>query len=246
MKQKPTSIKVARISAITVIIAAIITGLFGLFGNNKQSDKSINANISVHDSGKVSITNNQNDIKGDFVKGDKVIVNNKGSKDYTNTKINAPKALIVTQNQTGDNTLYVSQISDSYATSSDSTYIKEISYPSSGEFGLNILDKNTIQYSAGTYSMNALIPKNQNLTVEISGRNWFFPFYQALPGWRHFDYKANGDTFSRTFKTVKYGKVDLEFNLKEASEINIRVFENNAKNYSWQKTIKVEDKITDK
>lgn len=242
MKQTSNT-KTAWIGASALVAAAIIAGFFLLIDKKPQNGKSINSTITSNDSSKVIVTNNQNEIKGDFVNGDKIVLNKKVSEDKKIPKIDAPKALIVTQNQTGDNTLNVTQISDSYATSNDGSYIKEISYPSSGEFGINILDRNTFQYSVGTYSMNAIIPKNQNLTVKISGVKWAFPAFQSIPGWKTSDFKAKGDTTSRKFKTVKSGTVDLEFYLTGSDEIEITIYENDSKTATWIKTIKVKNQI---
>lgn len=243
MKQTSNTIKAAKIGAYAILAAAIISGLFLLIEKKPENGKSNCTTITSNDSSKVLVTNNQNDIKGDYINGDKIVVNKNVSKEKEIPEIDAPKALIVTQNQTGDNTLNITQISDSYATSNDGSYIKEISYPSSGEFGINILDSNNIKFSVGTYSMNALIPKNQNLIVEISAvkGKCAFPAFQSIPGWRWFDFKENRDTVSRKFKTVKFGIVDLEFYLQEAGEINISVHENESKTVTWRKTLKVEN-----
>ena len=232
MKKIHNPIKVAIITAIALILAPIIAGIFGLYSTDKKADQLMTASVNANDSSKVSLTNSQNEIKGDFVNGDKKVENK------SNSKINAPKALIATQNQSGDNTLNITQISDSYATRSNDNYIKEITYPKSGEYGHNILDKNTTQYSKGAYSMNALIPKNQNLIVEISGatHDWGFPVFQSIPGWRTFDSKVKGDTITRKFRTVKFGTVDLEFYLL-GGKIKLAIFENDSNTVTWRKTL---------
>ena len=128
-----------------------------------------------------------------------------------------------------------------YITDSDGSNIKEISYPDSGEFGINILNKNIDKYAVGTYSMNAIIPKNQEITVKISGINWGFPAFQAIPGWKTFDLITTDNETSRKFKTVKFGIVDLEFYLTGADKIEIMIYENNSKAPTWEKTIIVEN-----
>lgn len=128
-----------------------------------------------------------------------------------------------------------------YITGSDGSNIKEISYPDSGEFGINILDKNIDKYTIGTYSMNALVPKNQEITVKISGINWGFPAFQAIPGWKTFDLMTTGNKISRRFKTVKFGIVDLEFYLTGKDKIEILIYENNSKEPTWGKTIIVDN-----
>lgn len=124
----------------------------------------------------------------------------------------------------------------------DGSNIHEIGYPESGEFGLNILDKAVKEYNIGTYSMNALIPKNQHLTIKVVGKKWGFPAFQSAPGWKHFDYEENETKISRKFKTIKFGICDLEFMLNGADEIEIFVFENKSVTPTWVKTIVVKEK----
>jgi len=157
-----------------------------------------------------------------------------------------PLSINSTSNQNTDKVLGaikdVKQTVDEIA-SSDGSNIKEISYPSTGEFGSNILDKNTHKYKVGTYSMKALMPKNQELTVKISGTKWGFPAFQSLPGWKHFDYESTADNKSSIkFKTIKFGSVDLEFYLTGTDEIEIFIYENNSKTPTWEKKIIVADK----
>lgn len=128
-----------------------------------------------------------------------------------------------------------------YNSDSDGSNIKEISYPDSGEFGINILDKNIDKYAVGTFSMNAIIPKNQEITVKISGINWGFPAFQAIPGWKTFDLMTTDNKISRKFKTVKFGTVDLEFYLTGADKIEVMIYENNSKEPTWGKTITVKN-----
>ncbi len=71
MRQKPNSIKAAWIGAIAVILAAII----GLFITNKQEIKSIKKISKVSDFHIIKKIDNQNDINGDFVNGDKILIN---------------------------------------------------------------------------------------------------------------------------------------------------------------------------
>jgi hypothetical protein len=122
----------------------------------------------------------------------------------------------------------------------DGSNIKLISYPSSGEFGTNILDKSTEHYNAGTHSMRVEIPKGQTITVRVSGKNWQFPVSQAIPGWRHFDLKTDSDKTIRKFKSVKAGIIDLEIYLVDKGEIELSIFENGSEVPSWEKTLIVE------
>lgn len=111
MKQKSKTNQVAWIGGITVIIAAILTGLFGLFHKNGGSEKIQNVNITGRDSSSISVTNNQNAIKGDYINGNKVIINRDTLQGNKNVKITAPKALIVTNNQSGgNNSVNINQI----------------------------------------------------------------------------------------------------------------------------------------
>lgn len=107
MKRKHFKIKAKWILPFAIVIAAIIGGLFMLFDKQVNNEKSINSSINAYDSSSVIVTNNQNDIKGDFVSGDKIVLNH---------KIEAPEALIVTQNQSGgENIVNINQLtSQSY------------------------------------------------------------------------------------------------------------------------------------
>jgi hypothetical protein len=111
-KGKPITIKAAWIGAIAIIIVAIIA----FFGKEPNVKNSIKSEIKAYDSSKINVTYNQNEIKGDFVNGDKKLVNNKLSNEKKNIKISAPGAFIVTHNQTGEiNTVNINQItSQSY------------------------------------------------------------------------------------------------------------------------------------
>lgn len=70
MKNNSVTIKVAWITGGCMIVAAIIYGLFGLFDNKSNNERKINQTIVAKDSSSVNITNNQNDVKGDYVKED--------------------------------------------------------------------------------------------------------------------------------------------------------------------------------
>jgi len=154
-----------------------------------------------------------------------------------------PKRVISADNQNTDKVLVaikaVKQTVDEIA-ASDGSNIKEISYPRSGEFGANILDRNITRYKVGTYSMRAEIPKNQEVIVKVSGTKWAFPVYQSIPGWRHFDLETEGSKTIRKFKTLKGGILDLEMMFTGVDEIELSVFENGSKVPSWEKTILVE------
>lgn len=125
--------------------------------------------------------------------------------------------------------------------SSDGSNKKEISYPSSGEFGINILDRNITKYKVGTYSMRVEVPKKQEVIVKVSGTNWVFPAFQSIPGWRDFDYEKEGTKTIRKFKTLKAGSLDFDMRFTGVDVIELLVFENESKVPTWQKTIIVEE-----
>jgi hypothetical protein len=156
---------------------------------------------------------------------------------------NIPKTINSTVNKDTDSVLSaikgVKESVDDFS-ATEGYNITSISYPLSGEFGVNILDRNNYKYTVGKYSMKALIPKNQKLSVKISGIKWGFPAFQSLPGWKYFDSESKDGKTSRMFKTVKFGSADLEFYLTGADDIEITVFENDSSEPTWKKTIKVE------
>lgn len=120
---------------------------------------------------------------------------------------------------------------------SDESNIKNILFPNYGDYGKNILDKNLLKIPSGTYSMKAILPKKDIIKVKISGNNWSFPMGQPIGGW---DYsKFDNNDKSRTFTTIKYGKVDLKLYLKKG-ETEIKLFIGNTEKPKWIKTIKVE------
>lgn len=66
-------IKAAWITGGCMILAAIIYGLFGLFDNKTKNESEINQTIVISDLNINIVTNYQNDIKGDYEKGDKKV-----------------------------------------------------------------------------------------------------------------------------------------------------------------------------
>lgn len=156
-----------------------------------------------------------------------------------------PVSINSTSNQNTDKVLFaikdVKQTVDEIA-SSDGSNIKEISYPRSGEFGINILDRKITKYIVGTYSMRVEVPKKQEVIVKVSGTNWVFPAFQSIPGWRDFDYEKEGTKTIRKFKTLRGGSLDFDIRFTAADEIELTVFENGSKEPSWKRTIIVVDK----
>ncbi len=121
--------------------------------------------------------------------------------------------------------------------------IKEISYPKSGEYGLNILDEEKEIYEIGELSMVALIPKKQKLKVHIIGDGavWQFSLFQPIGGWKNSNPIMVNDTFSREFNNIKTGIVDFNFWFSKKGEVEIVVFENEAKEPTWRKKITIID-----
>ena len=119
-----------------------------------------------------------------------------------------------------------------------------IEYPATGDYGANILDKDKTDYSAGTYSMKAILPAGTDLKVKIHGRNWYFPAFQENTGWEYTDWN-DADT-SRTFTSTRTGEIDFEIMLESfqdsswTNRTNILVFENEDMEPTWTKEILVQ------
>lgn len=119
-----------------------------------------------------------------------------------------------------------------------------IKYPETGKHGINILDKEKTNYSAGTYSMNAILPEGTSLKVKLSGQNWFYRAFQDNSGWEHSDW--NDTDNSRIFTATRTGEVDFEILFKNyqdttwSNNVNIFVYENNDLEPTWSKEIIVE------
>ncbi|MCF8381356.1 MAG: hypothetical protein K9H49_17415 [Bacteroidales bacterium] len=111
-------------------------------------------------------------------------------------------------------------------------YTGFIQYPASGKYGLNILDFTKMDYSAGTYSMNAILPEGSSLRVKISGQNWVFPAFQDNTGWEFSHW--NDIDYSRIFTATRTGEIDFELRFENYQDstwsnlIRIYVFENEA------------------
>ena len=118
-----------------------------------------------------------------------------------------------------------------------------IEYPPMGNYGLNILDKDKTDYSAGTYSMKAILPEGTSLKVKISGQNWFFPAFQENTGWEYTDW--NDIDNSRIFTSTRAGELDFEILFESyqdstwSNKTNIFVFENENIEPTWTKEITV-------
>lgn len=118
-----------------------------------------------------------------------------------------------------------------------------IEYPETGKHGANILDKTKTEYTAGTYSMKAILPNGTKLMVKISGQNWYYPALQNNTAWESSDW--NDTDNSRIFTATKTGDIDFEilfesFQYSTWSNItNIFVYENNDLEPTWSKKITV-------
>ena len=118
-----------------------------------------------------------------------------------------------------------------------------IEYPETGKHGANILDKTKTEYTAGTYSMKAILPNGTKLMVKISGQNWYYPAFQNNTAWESSDW--NDTDNSRIFTATKTGDIDFEilfesFQYSTWSNItNIFVYENNDLEPTWSKKITV-------
>lgn len=132
---------------------------------------------------------------------------------------------------------YVNQFIDL----TDFEFTGYIEYPETGKHGINILDKEKTEYTAGTYSMKAILPEGTSLKVKISGQNWFFPAFQDNSGWEHSDW--NDSDNSRIFTAIRTGEIDFEILFESqqdstwSNKTNIFVFENNDIEPTWTKEI---------
>lgn len=118
-----------------------------------------------------------------------------------------------------------------------------IEYPETGKHGANILDKTKTEYTAGTYSMKAILPNGTKLMVKISGQNWYYPALQNNTAWESSDW--NDTDNSRIFTATKTGDIDFEILFESFQDstwsniTNIFVYENNDLEPTWSKKITV-------
>ena len=135
------------------------------------------------------------------------------------------------------------KIVNQFINNTDFEFTGFIKYPESGKHGLNILDKDKTDYTAGTYSMKAILPDGTSVKVKISGRNWFFPVSQDNTGWEYSDW--NDADSSRTFTSTRTGELDFELlfeSYQDSSWSNITkilVYENEDIDPSWTKEITI-------
>jgi hypothetical protein len=138
---------------------------------------------------------------------------------------------------------YVTQFIDS----TDFEFTGGIKYPATGNFGINILDKEKTEYASGTYSMKAILPEGTSLKVKILGEfHWYYPAFQTDTGWNPSEW--NNDDNSRTFTSTRTGEIDFEMMLESfqndsittyTNKIDIEIYENDADNPTWEKEINI-------
>lgn len=142
---------------------------------------------------------------------------------------------------------YVNQFIDS----TDFEFTSVIEYPQSGIYGLNLLDKERTDYEVGNCSMKAILPSGTTLKVKIMGTNWGYPYSQDMSSWDKSDW--NQDENSRTFTSKTTGELDfnIQFMFPDPDSIDsdtstysfertkVFVYENDALDPTWSKTISV-------
>ncbi|MFO7669747.1 MAG: hypothetical protein R6W31_08825 [Bacteroidales bacterium] len=130
-----------------------------------------------------------------------------------------------------------------FINSTDFEFTGFIEYPETGKHGTNILDKEKTIYTAGTYSMKAILPEGTSLKVKISGQNWFYPAFQDNTGWEHSDW--NDKDNSRIFTATRTGEIDFEIFFESyqdstmSNKTNLFVYENDDIEPTWTKEITV-------
>lgn len=127
---------------------------------------------------------------------------------------------------------YVNQFVDS----THFVFTDFIKYPTTGKYGINILDKDKVDYSSGSYSMKALLPEGTTLQVKIAGTNWSYPAFQDNTGWSGSDYNFSDN--SRIFTATRTGEIDFQMNL--GANTTVSAYENGAVTPTWTKKIKIE------
>lgn len=140
----------------------------------------------------------------------------------------------------------------------DFVFTDTIVYPVSGTHGLNLLNQEELTYTAGDYSLKAVLPEGTHLKVKISGSNWVFPAFQENTGWDFSEWNANDQ--SRLFTAVRAGDVDFKIRLSytqqpetgsvpgdttntsgsvPSNKLRLSVFENMAAEPTWSKELTV-------
>lgn len=112
-----------------------------------------------------------------------------------------------------------------------------INYPTSGQFGFNIIDKTRTEYPTGYSSLCVHLPEGTSMKVRISGINWFYSVSQDWSSWKKSDWNSIDN--SRDFTSLKSGDLDFQVRLESGNTV-ITVFENNTIEATWTKTITVQ------
>ncbi len=116
-----------------------------------------------------------------------------------------------------------------------------INYPSTGFFGINILNlADTIFSSSDNYSFSAQLMPFMNLTIKITGltanSTWVY-YPSTIINWLISIYNAK--TITQTMSSINPGQLcDLEVNFSSGSYL-IEYYENNSASPTRKKTIKV-------
>lgn len=133
---------------------------------------------------------------------------------------------------------YVNQ----FIQNTDFEFTASIKYPATGEYGVNILDKEKTEYNSGGYSMIAELPSGSKLRVKISGnRNWYFPAFQEDTGWKFSDWDNND--YSRIFTSTQTGQINYNIYFRRDSNfseiVNLYIYENEDVEPTWEKQITI-------
>lgn len=120
-----------------------------------------------------------------------------------------------------------------------------ISYPSQGEHGNNLLDRERTVYTSGNYSMVANLPYGTSLRVKIRGE--FHWYLISGAGWNYGPWDENDN--SRMFYSNRTGVIDFGVRLQSSqsdefftytNQIEILVYEHHDEEPTWSKVISIE------
>lgn len=111
-----------------------------------------------------------------------------------------------------------------------------ITYPPSGNSGLNLLsDDNTLFDVGESYTMRAVLEEGTSLAVRVVGNNWTMNIGQGDTGWLVGDWDGERADINRgrNFSAARTGSVDFKINLTNplsdglhSDEIKFELFEN--------------------
>ena len=142
---------------------------------------------------------------------------------------------------------YVLQFIDSTAFIRTNT----LTYPTNGQYGLNLLGDRPTSRPAGEYSLAAELPDETTLRVVVGGANWAFPASQMTDDWAVEPYRASDTSY--LFTATRTGNLDFELFLallptggssansgKQKRTTFIEVYENDSTVPAWGYTFVVE------